>query len=152
MEIKWGNRAHQLPALFVPCPSETAETIVRHLDLIFSLSPSESQGERCCLDGGEVCSSGIHTIQVTPVLLEGQTPKSGEHVRLERNLLFCNPLKLKENPKWGEDLHYVLIGQRKPSNRAPKPRNLAASGGMPPLWRPFIHLKSLFLSALGWCD
>ena len=38
MEIKWDNTAHQLPALFVPCPGETAWTIVLVIWISFALS------------------------------------------------------------------------------------------------------------------
>jgi len=38
MEIKRDNRAHQLPALFEPCPRETAWTIVPVIWISFALS------------------------------------------------------------------------------------------------------------------
>lgn len=37
MEIQRDNRAHQLPALFVPCPRETAWTIVPVIWISFAL-------------------------------------------------------------------------------------------------------------------
>lgn len=75
METTWGNRAHQLLALFVPCPSKTAWTIVPVIWISFALSPGESQAEICCLVGGDICRNGIHIIQVAFVLREGQILK-----------------------------------------------------------------------------
>lgn len=37
MEIQRDNRAHQLPALFVPCPRETAWTVVPVIWILIAL-------------------------------------------------------------------------------------------------------------------
>lgn len=109
MEIKRGNRAHQLLALLVPCPSKTAWTIVW---TSFALSPGESQVEICCLVGGDICRSSIHIIQVASVLLEGQIIKERTCEATERCTFMF--LKAEGEPKVGEcgkaDLHHVLMG------------------------------------------
>lgn len=81
--------AHQLPALFKPCPGETAWAIVPVIWISFALSLLvRAELKAIALMEGKFAAVAKHTIQVAPVLLEGQVPRRGEHVRLQREACF----------------------------------------------------------------